>query len=113
MHDPRDLCVAVAAAPAGSDRWTWVGAAPHARPGTPPLTGLHTTTTAEGAADLIARLRHVIELRRMVARGGPAHHASAVLPRILAVLDDRLGAPGADALTAAGPQLGVHVLRLL
>jgi hypothetical protein len=113
LHDARDLCLVTAVAPMKGDRWTWVASAPHARPNTPPLSGPHTTTNAEGAADLAARLRDLVEVRRVAASDGPAYHALAVLPRVLAVLDDRLDPPDADYLAAVGPQLGVHVLRLL
>jgi len=113
LHDARDLCLAVAAAPVGADRWTWLASAPHGRPGCPPISGPHWANNAEGSADLVARLRHVIEVRRVAAGGGPAHHASAVLPRVLAVIDDQLGAPDTDFVCGVGPQLGVHVVRLL
>jgi hypothetical protein len=113
LHDARDLCLAIAADPVGDDRWTWVASAPHARPGTPPISGPHWANTGEGASYLVARLRGVVEVRRAAAGGGPAHRASAVLPRVLAVIDDRLGAPDADFVTGYGPQLGVHVVRLV
>lgn len=113
LHDFRDLCLATAVQPIGNDRWTWISTAPHARPGTPPLRGPHTAMNSEGASDLVSRLNDLIEIRRQAASAGPAHHSLVVLPRVLAVIDDRLGAPGADQLTAQGPRLGVHVLRLI
>jgi hypothetical protein len=113
LHDSRDLCVAAAVAPVGADRWSWISSLPHARPGTAPLSGPHTATNAEGATDLVARLRDLVEVRRRAASAGPGHLALAVLPAVIAVIDDRLGARDAEYVSAAGPPLGVHVLRLL
>jgi len=118
LHDARDLCVAVAAGPTDDERWTWVSSLPHARPATPPLTGPHVATTRDGAVDLTARLRRLVEVRRAAA-ADPRTRQLLALPRVVAVLDDRLNgvsAPAMDAaefVTAAGGGLGVHVVRLL
>jgi tRNA A-37 threonylcarbamoyl transferase component Bud32 len=110
LHDARDLCLAVAAAPHGNDRWTWIANAPHARPGNPPLSGPHTANNDEGAAYLVRRLRELVEVRQVAASSGPALVAH---PRVLAVIDDRFDVPDAEFVSAAGPRLGVHVIRLI
>jgi serine/threonine protein kinase len=113
LHDPRDLCLATALVPVGPERWSWVRALPHARPGRGPLQGPHVTSDSEGAADLVNRLLMVIERRRVVAAGGPQNQNIARHPRVLAILDDSADSPKADELTATGPPLGIHVLRVL
>ncbi len=110
LHDARDLCLAVAAEPLGADRWTWVANAPHARPGNPPLSGPHTANNSEGAAYLVRRLRELVEVRQVAASSGPSLVA---LPRVLAVIDDRFDVQDAEFVSAAGPRLGVHVIRLI
>lgn len=112
LHDSRDLCLAVAAGVTDDERWAWVSSLPHARPATPPLAGPHTAHTRDGALDLTGRLRHLVESRRAAA-ADPRARQLLSLPRVLAVIDDRLGAPDAEFVTAAGGNLGVHVVRLL
>lgn len=112
LHDARDLCLAVSAGPTDDERWTWVSSLPHARPATPPLTGPHLATTRDGALDLTARLRRLVEVRRAAA-ADPRARQLVALPRVLAVLDDRLGGVDAEFITAVGGSLGVHVVRLL
>ena len=113
LHDPRDLCMVVAAAPSEGERWTWASSMPHARPTNRPLSGPHLTTNPEGAADLGARLRELVEVRRTAAADGPTHGALVTLPRVLAILDDRLRSPHSDYITALGGSLGVHTVRLI
>jgi S-DNA-T family DNA segregation ATPase FtsK/SpoIIIE len=113
LHDSRDLSIVAAIEPAWADAWGWLVAAPHARPWTAPVAGAHVATSAEGAAELIGKLREVIELRRLAAAGGPAHRDIAIQPRVLAVLDNRLCGPDAEYVSMAGPALGVHVVRLV
>jgi hypothetical protein len=79
----RTLCLAAALAPVQAETWLWVNWLPHARPGTPPLSGPHVATGPEAAADLMARLRGVVRSRAELGPGGPS---------VLAVLDTRLGA---------------------
>ena len=112
LHDARDLCLAAAISPWEAERWSWVSTLPHARPGTPPLAGPHTAITRDGAIDLTARLRHLVEVRRAAA-ADPRARQLAALPRVVAVLDDRLGGIDTEFITAAGGGLGVHVVRLL
>ncbi|GAA3396707.1 serine/threonine-protein kinase [Cryptosporangium minutisporangium] len=112
LHDARDLCIAVSAGPTDDERWTWVSSLPHARPATPPLTGPHLATTRDGALDLTARLRRLVEVRRAAA-ADPRARQLVSLPRVVAVLDDRLGGVDAEFITAVGGGLGVHVVRLL
>ncbi len=113
LHDPRDLCLAAAVAPAGGERWTWLSSVPHARPRTPPLSGTHLATTEEGARDLGIRLLDLVEIRRAAVADTPAQHALIRMPRVVAVLDEKLLGAEADAIAAAGDPLGVHVVRLL
>ncbi|HEV2088342.1 MAG TPA: hypothetical protein VGR21_08530, partial [Cryptosporangiaceae bacterium] len=113
LHDPRDLCLAVAVAPTSGERWSWLSGVPHARPRTPPLSGSHLATTEEGARDLGIRLLDLIEIRRAAAADTPAQRSLIRMPRVLAVLDARLLGPDADAVAEAGDPLGVHVVRLL
>jgi hypothetical protein len=112
LHDSRDLGLAVAISPEQNENWSWVAALPHARPATPPLAGPHVATSREGALDLTARLRHLVEVRRTAA-ADPRARQLAALPRVVAVLDDRLGGLDTEFITAAGGGLGVHVVRLL
>ena len=112
LHDARDLCLAAAVSPWDAERWTWISTLPHGRPATPPLAGPHTATTRDGALDLTARLRHLVEIRRSAA-ADPRARQLAALPRVVAILDDRLGGVDTEFITAAGGALGVHVVRLL
>jgi hypothetical protein len=112
LHSAADLTVAAAVAP-GPDSLDWLGLAPHARPWAAPLSGRHVVSTADDAFSLASELREVIEIRRLAGSRGPEHRSLAVQPRVLAVLDDRLGIPGLDYLATAGPPLGVHVVRLV
>ncbi|TQS45486.1 protein kinase domain-containing protein [Cryptosporangium phraense] len=112
LHDARDLSIALAAGPTDDERWAWVPSLPHARPATPPLSGTHVATTRDGALDLTTRLRQLVEVRRAAA-GDPRARQLLALPRVVAVLDDRLGGPDSEFVTAAGGSLGVHVVRLL
>lgn len=113
LHDPRDLCLAAALTPVGPERWSWVRALPHARPTTAPLQGPHVAADSEAAADLVNRLLTVLERRRVAAAGGQQQQQMAKHPRVLAILDDSADSPKADELTAHGPALGIHVLRVL
>jgi tRNA A-37 threonylcarbamoyl transferase component Bud32 len=112
LHDARDLSLVVAASPWDTERWNWVSTLPHARPSTPPLNGPHVATTRDGALDLSSRLRYLVDVRRNAA-ADPRARQLAALPRVLAVLDDRLGARDPEFITAMGGSLGVHVVRLL
>jgi hypothetical protein len=113
LHDARDLCIAVAAEPRGGERWGWLHSLPHSRPNAPPLSGPHLATTGEAAGDLGRRLSMLAMTRQQAASGNPAHLAVVTLPRVLAVLDDRLTVSDRDRLTVFGSQLGIHCLRLL
>ncbi|EXG79951.1 protein kinase domain-containing protein [Cryptosporangium arvum] len=112
LHDARDLSIAVAAGVTDDERWAWVQSLPHARPATPPLAGPHVAPTRDAALDLTSRLRQLVEVRRAAA-ADPRARQLLSLPRVLAVLDDRLGGPDAEFVTAVGGNLGVHVVRLL
>jgi hypothetical protein len=90
-HEARDVCLAAALAPAPGEGWLWVNWLPHARPSTPPVRGPHVATTVEAAADLVGRLHGV----------GGDH------PRVVAILDTRLG------LTPEPLRRGVHPVYLL
>lgn len=98
-HALRDVCLACAVAPEPAENWLWLNWLPHARPTAPPLAGPHVATTAQSAADLVARLHALVAIR-----GDDPH------PRVLAILDQRLGAPAADFAMAG--RAGVHVLAL-
>jgi len=102
-HAARDVCLAVAAAPAPDESWLWVNWLAHARPGTPPISGPHVATTAEAGADLVDRLRALVRTRTTGAGS---------VPRVFAVLDDRLGLVDGFGLVEAG-RYGVHILALL
>ena len=107
LHAPRDLCLVAAIGQNASENWQWVNWLPHARPTTPPISGLHAATRDTFAADLNVRLWDLVKLRVRVAGD-----ARAVYPRVLAVLDDRLD-PGARELAgAAAGRYGVHVVYL-
>ncbi|MCW2504208.1 MAG: Serine/threonine protein kinase [Actinomycetia bacterium] len=113
LHSPADLAIAAAIVPSAPDPLAWLSAAPHARPWTPLLSGRHVVNSPSEASSLVGELRELIEVRRIAAARGSEHRTLAVVPRILAVLDDRLGVPGVDYLCTAGPPLGVHVVRLV
>jgi Protein kinase domain len=93
-HSARALCLATALAPTRSESWMWLNWLPNARPDTPPLSGPHVATSAEAAADLMDRLRTLSRQRVQLGADGP---------RMLAVLDVRLGArPDDPALPGSG-----------
>jgi protein kinase-like protein len=96
-HAVRDLTLACVLVPEPDENWLWVNWLPHARPTRPPLTGPHVATTAEAAADLLARLGTVV-----AQRAG----------RVLAVIDARLGAMDLTGLAEVA-RAGVPVVALL
>ena len=100
-HPMRDLCVVGALAPAPEENWLWLNWLPHARPGAPPVAGPHVATSPDGAADLLRRLGEVAVDRVRGATG----------PRVLAVLDGRLGARPADFADTA--RFGIHAVLVL
>jgi serine/threonine protein kinase len=107
LHAPRDLCLVAAVAQTPGENWQWLNWLPHARPTTPPISGLHAATRDTFAADLNVRLWDLVKLRVRVAGD-----ARAVYPRVLAVLDERLD-PGARELAgAAAGRYGVHIVHL-
>jgi hypothetical protein len=69
-------------------------------------------TNRDGAIELTSRLRQLVEVRRSAAVD-PRARQLAALPRVVAVLDDRLGGVDTEFITAVGGPLGVHVVRLL
>jgi len=107
MHAPRDLCLVAAVAQTPSENWQWLNWLPHARPTTPPISGLHAATRDTFAADLNVRLWDLVKLRVRVAGD-----ARAVYPRVLAVLDERLDPGARDIAGAAAGRYGVHVVYL-
>ncbi len=107
MHAPRDLCLVAALAQTPSENWQWLNWLPHARPTTPPISGLHAATRDTFAADLNVRLWDLVKLRVRVAGD-----ARAVYPRVLAVLDERLDPGARDIAGAAAGRYGVHVVYL-
>ena len=102
-HGQRDVCLVCALAPVPGENWVWLNWLGHARPSTPPVAGPHIATAPEAAADLGRRLGALV-----AARG---QDLAPSWPRVVAVLDERLGLP-----PAAWPQAvraGVHVVHLL
>jgi serine/threonine protein kinase len=107
MHAPRDLCLVAALAQTPSENWQWLNWLPHARPTTPPISGLHAATRDTFAADLHVRLWDLVKLRVRVAGD-----ARAVYPRVLAVLDEQLDPAAREIAGAAAGRYGVHVVYL-
>ncbi len=107
LHAARDLCLVAALAQTPTENWQWLNWLPHARPTTPPISGLHAATRDTFAADLHVRLWDLVKLRVRVAGD-----ARAVYPRVLAVLDEALDPAAREIAAAAAGRYGVHVVYL-
>jgi tRNA A-37 threonylcarbamoyl transferase component Bud32 len=105
LHAPRDLCLVAALGQTPSENWQWLNWLPHARPTTPPISGLHAATRDTFAADLGVRLWDLVKLRVRVAGD-----ARAVYPRVLAVLDERLDPGARDIAGSSAGRYGVHIV---
>ncbi len=105
LQAPRDLCLVAALAQTPTENWQWLNWLPHARPNTPPISGLHAATRDTFAADLGVRLWDLVKLRVRVAGDSRAVH-----PRVLAVLDERLDPGARDIAGAAAGRYGVHII---
>jgi hypothetical protein len=105
LHAARDVCLVVALAPAGDESWLWVNWLPHARPTAMPIAGPHVATTPEAAEDLMHRLGQLVAAR--TGSGGPSQ------PRVLALLDGRLGVQPDDSRLARANWVGVHCVFVL
>jgi hypothetical protein len=106
QHRERDLCLLWAVRPVGDERWLWVNWLAHARPGAAPVAGPHVATEPDPAADLLSRLLALLATRRATAGPGDPW------PRVVAVLDTRLGLRIDDAELVEAPSLGVFVVTL-
>ena len=103
-HRDRDVCLVAAIEPAPDESWLWLNWLPHARPSNPPIAGPHVANTPDSAADLVTRLRALVAGRRLYPAAGP---------RVLALLDRRLGVSPDDPDLVGAEQFGVHVLHLI
>ncbi|MEM9040471.1 MAG: FtsK/SpoIIIE domain-containing protein, partial [Actinomycetota bacterium] len=100
LHSPDDLVIVAATHPMRSLGWCcWL---PHTRSITSPLAGSHLVTDRSAGDDLVRRLVTVAE--------GRGHEVR--FPRIVAVLDERLGLDPADGarLLDIGPPAGIDVI---
>ncbi|HEX6873434.1 MAG TPA: protein kinase [Micromonosporaceae bacterium] len=104
-HQPRDVCLLAALAPADDEHWLWIGWLPHARPANPPVSGPHLATAPDTAVDLTRRLAEVVAGRR--------DGTLPRVPRVLALLDRRIGVSAGDPRFASAGQVGVHLIEVL
>jgi serine/threonine protein kinase len=104
LYAPGDLAIVAALAPLGDEDWGWLGELPHAR-ALPLVAREGGTANGRRHAKLLgAALRSLVDTRQRSARSRP---------RVVALIDDRLGGIPRGLVGPASAQVGVHPVVVL